>query len=64
MVYSLYLDIVLDESSFEKYFEIIDSDGQFQSKLDEPIPVIQGEVKLPSLKIIDRQFIVEIEQAI
>jgi len=63
MVYSLYLDVTFDESSFEKYFEWIEQDS-FQSKLQEPIPVIPGEVLLRSIKIVDKSFIMELEQGI
>ena len=52
---SLYLDLVFDESSFEKFFQKIDPtsferDGQ-------PAPLREGEIKLPSLKIIDKDFL-------
>ena len=53
----------MDESSFEKYFEWIDQET-FQANLQEPLPVIPGEVMLRSLKIVDKSFIQEIEQGI
>ena len=56
---SLYLDLVFDDSSFEKYFEYIDAD-EFQGKLKN-VPKVEGEVKLKSLKIVDKDFLYEIE---
>ena len=59
---SLYLDLTFDESSFEKFFEKLDPtdfkrDGQpLQSQ-----PGSEMEIKLSSLKIVNKDFLYEIE---
>jgi hypothetical protein len=53
------LDIIFDESSFETYFKYVDPD-EFTKKLTN-IPNIEGEIKLQSLKIVEKDFLFEIE---
>jgi hypothetical protein len=58
----LYLDLNFDDTSFEKYFEYVDIE-HFARKMT-PIPVVEGEVKLKSLKVVDKKFLFEIEPAL
>ena len=58
----MYLDIVFDESSFEKYFQNIDPE-EFQKNLTN-VPKVEGEIKLPSLKIVEKDFLFELEQGL
>lgn len=52
-----------DEDSFQKYFEYLD-EQTFQSQLKLPLPNISNEVKHRSLKIIDKDFITELDHGI
>jgi hypothetical protein len=56
------LDLNLDESSFEKYFEYVDPE-HFQRNLTS-IPVVEGEIKLRSLKVVDKSFLFELESGL
>ncbi len=55
----MYLDLVFDDSSFEKYFEFVDPDNFARSL--QSLPTVEGEVKLKSLKVVDKKFLFEIE---
>ena len=55
----MYLDLVFDDSSFEKYFEFVDPD-YFARNL-QSLPTVEGEVNLKSLKVVDKKFLFEIE---
>ena len=59
---SLYLDLNFDESSFEKYFEYVDV--EHFAKNIQSLPNVQGEVKLKSLKVVDKKFLFEFESAL
>lgn len=60
---SLYLDIYFDESSFEKYFKIYDP-ADFTMKDGTTVPTKEGEIKIPSIKVVDKDFLFEIEGAL
>lgn len=55
----MYLDLVYDESSFEKFFKFVDPADILKSHLG--IPEIDNEIKLQNLKIVDKDFIFEVE---
>ncbi len=59
---SLYLELVFDESSFDKYFEKIDS-SNFERD-NQVVPMKEGEIKLSSLKIVDKDFLYEIQDSL
>ena len=58
----MYLDLNFDDSSFEKYFEFVNVE-HFARKIPS-IPVVEGEIKLKSLKVVDKKFLFEIEPAL
>ena len=58
----MYLDLYFDENSFEKYFTVIDP-ADFQRD-GQVVPTREGEIKLPSIKIVDKEFLFEIEGAL
>eukprot|EP00347_Sterkiella_histriomuscorum_P005987 403354508 len=60
---SLYLDLYFDESSFDKYFQMLDP-ADFKMKDGQTIPTKEGEIKLPTIKIVDKDFLFEIEGAL
>lgn len=56
---SLYLDLVFDESSFEKFFQYVETSEIFKNHAN--INLVDHEIRLKSLKIVDKDFLYDIE---
>ena len=56
---SIYIDLSLDESSFNKRFMFIDNEAYCYQTTN-----IQEDFQLPSLRIVEREYIHEIEEGI
>ena len=58
----MYLDLVFDDSSFEKYFKYVDPED-FARNLHS-LPTVEGEIKLKSLNVVDKNFLLNLESGL
>jgi hypothetical protein len=56
------MDLLLDESSFDKFFQYVEPDDLFKNAAF--MPSYDNETRLRSLRVVDRSFILAIEEGL